>query len=119
MSATKKVSSTVQQDRRDYYAKLVVLAFGFITVLFIARQLFDDEFSLVVKWWLVLIASGIAFMPLSMLVLRRFKDSGWICSKVIGIAVSGWFMWFLASVKVMKFTEFPAGFHSFSALLQM
>ena len=53
MSATKKVSSTVQQDRRDYYAKLVVLAFGFITVLFIARQLFDDEFSLVVKWWLV------------------------------------------------------------------
>jgi len=110
MSATKKVSLTVQQDRRDYYAKLVVLAFGFITVLFIARQLFDDEFSLVVKWWLVLIASGIAFMPLSMLVLRRFKDSGWICSKVIGIAVSGWFMWFMASVKILKFTEFSCWF---------
>lgn len=111
MNAIKKYDAAVaRKNQNDFIAKLVVLAFGFITVLFIAKRLFDDEFNLVLNWWLVLLASGIAFMPLTMLVLRRFKDSGWIFSKVIGIAISGWFMWFLSSIKLMKFTGFSCWF---------
>ena len=110
MKASKKNANFFNFERQEFSAKMIVFAFGFITLLFLAKKFFDDEFSLVINWWLVLLASGLAFMPLSMLVLKRFKDSGWLFSKVIGVAVSGWFMWFLASIKIMKFNEFGCWF---------
>ena len=110
MSASKKDVHAVRFERQDFYSRMIVFAFGFITLFFLAKKLFDDEFSQVINWWLVLLASGVAFMPLAMLVLRRFKDSGWLFAKVIGVAVSGWFMWFLSSVKIMKFDGFGCWF---------
>ncbi len=103
MKASKKDAALISYNTQDFISKLLVLGFGFATLIFIAKKLFEDEFSLVINWWLILLASGLAFLPLTMLVLRRFKDSGWLFSKVIGVAVSGWFMWLLASVKIMKF----------------
>ena len=91
--------------KEDFYVKLVLLAFSFAGLFFIASKLFGDELHEVINWWLVLLCAGLAFMPLTMLVLRHFKDSGWLFSKVIGIAISGWFIWFLSSIKLVKFSN--------------
>ena len=90
---------------QDFYGKVAVFAASFIALFFIAHKLFGEEMSEVINWWLVLLCSGMAFMPLSLILFRRFRDSGWLFSKVLGIAVSGWFIWFLSSIKLFKFTE--------------
>lgn len=91
--------------KHDFYGKLAVFGFSFIALFYIASKLFGDELGEVIRWWLVLMCAGLAFMPLSMILFRRFRDSGWLFSKVIGIAISGWFIWFLSSIKLIKFTE--------------
>ena len=101
----KKVKIKEKFSSHDFIAKLIVFAFSFIGLFYISSKLFGDELGEVLRWWLVLMCAGLAFMPLSMILFRRFKDSGWLFSKVIGIAVSGWLIWFLASVKLIKFTE--------------
>ena len=78
MKASKKDAALISYNTQDFISKLLVLGFGFATLIFIAKKLFEDEFSLVINWWLILLASGLAFLPLTMLVLRRFKDSGWL-----------------------------------------
>lgn len=101
----KKVKIKEKFGNHDFIAKLIVFAFSFITLLYISSRLFGDEMGEVIRWWLVLACAGLAFMPLSMILFRRFRDSGWLFSKVIGIAVSGWLIWFLSSIKVLKFSE--------------
>nr|MCR4625796.1 hypothetical protein [Lachnospiraceae bacterium] len=91
--------------KEDFYVKLSLLVFSFAGLFYIASKLFGNEMHEVINWWLVLLCAGLAFMPLTMLVLRHFKDSGWLFSKVIGIAVSGWFIWFLSSIKLVKFSN--------------
>ena len=102
-----KKKAVVDNSLRNVNLSIVsaLACFAFIALISIAKKIFDDEFGEVIRWWLMLLASGIAFMPITMLFLRKFKDCGWIFSKVIGIAVSGWFMWLLASIKILKFTE--------------
>ena len=87
MKTTKKIQKN-DIVLADYIAKLCVLAAAFILLLFIGKKVLSDDMAEVLGWWFMLLASGIAFLPLTMIVLGRFKDSGWIFSKVIGIAVS-------------------------------
>jgi len=89
----------------DNVIKYSVLIVSLIFLALTAYALFGEEFGVFFKWYLVVFAGGVAFMPLSMLLMGRFRDSGWIVSKVMAIAVSGWLSWFLASIKLVKFTE--------------
>lgn len=78
---------------------------GFVFLLSTGRRIFQEEdFSSFLQWWLVLLVLGIGFLPMVMFVFRYFHDKGWIFSKAIGLAVSGWLMWYLASCRIMKFT---------------
>ncbi len=63
-----------------------------------------DDMTVFVKWWLALLTLGIVFFPISSLIFSKFHDRGWLFSKTIGIAFSGWLMWYLASVRLFKFT---------------
>ena len=78
---------------------LILLGIGFGTILL--GKDFQDFFV----WWFMILGLGIISMPLTMIFFHRFQDSGWIFSKAIGIAFSGWFMWYLSSIKWMKFSE--------------
>lgn len=71
-----------------------------VTKLYI-RQ---DDFTPFLQWWLMLLVTGVGFYPLSAFLFRRFSDKGYFFGKVIGIAVSGWLVWVLTSVHLMKFT---------------
>ena len=55
-------------------------------------------------WWLMAGVMGLGGMPLTGRLFGGFKDKGWLFSKVIFIAVSGFLTWFLVSVKILKFT---------------
>jgi len=56
------------------------------------------------QWWLTIFYLGIIFMPLSGLLFPNLPDRGYLFSKSIGIALSGYIMWMLSAVKLMKFT---------------
>ena len=55
-------------------------------------------------WYLLALVLGVAAMPLTGRLFRRFQDRGWMFSKVTAIAVSGFLTWFLVAVKIIKFT---------------
>ena len=57
-------------------------------------------------WWLFTLVIGIGFMPLSAVLFKGFKDKGWIFSKVLGLAISGYLTWVLVCRGVLPFTAF-------------
>lgn len=63
-----------------------------------------EDFNAFLQWWAALAILGIGFLPLTALMFKNFKDKGFIFSKAIGLAISGWLVWFLSSFKIIKFT---------------
>ena len=57
-------------------------------------------------WYLVVTVIGIGFMPLTNRLFSRFRDGGWIFAKSIGIFLSGYVMWVLSCLHVLKFSSF-------------
>ncbi|MBR5356834.1 MAG: hypothetical protein IK121_07945, partial [Lachnospiraceae bacterium] len=57
------------------------------------------------SWYIAITLLGMAFMPVSQIVFRKFKGLGWIFSKVLGVVCAGFIMWVLASFKIMPFTK--------------
>lgn len=55
-------------------------------------------------WWLMAGVMGLAGMPLTGRLFKGFADKGWLFSKVIFIAISGFVTWFLVSVKILEFS---------------
>jgi len=56
------------------------------------------------QWWFAVFCLGIIFMPLSGLLFNRLYDRGYLFSKTMGIAISGYIMWMLSALKIMRFT---------------
>jgi len=56
------------------------------------------------QWWFTVFCLGIIYIPLSGLLFSRLNDKGYLFSKTIGIAFSGYLMWMLSALKIMKFT---------------
>lgn len=55
-------------------------------------------------WWLLAGVLGLCAMPLTGRLFQGFADKGWIFSKALAIAVTGFFTWFLVSIKLAAFT---------------
>ena len=55
-------------------------------------------------WYLLALVLGVVAMPLSGRLFRRFDDKGWIFSKVVAVAVTGFLTWFLVAVKILEFS---------------
>lgn len=55
-------------------------------------------------WWLLALLMGMVAMPVTGRLFGRFADKGWLFSKVLAIAVSGFLTWFLVAVKILPFT---------------
>jgi uncharacterized membrane protein len=63
------------------------------------------EISYLLKWWFVIFAIGISFLPLTTNIFSPFKDKGYAFSKIIGILFISYAVFILGSIKVLKFTE--------------
>lgn len=64
----------------------------------------EDDFWMLFQWWGATVMLGLAFYPLSSMLFRRFDDRGYLFSKAIGLVVTGWLMWLLASLRILPFT---------------
>ena len=76
--------------------------------MFIALLFLRQDFLQFMKWWLVLFGLGVVFIPVTGILFRRFTTKGYIFSKIIGIAVSGYIVWLLASLRVLPFRAWMA-----------
>lgn len=56
------------------------------------------------QWWLLILSLGFIFLPLSNLLFSNLKDKGYLFSKTMGIAITGYTMWLLSNIKIIKFT---------------
>jgi uncharacterized membrane protein len=63
------------------------------------------ELTFILKWWLVIFAIGISFLPLTTKLFSSFKDKGYAFSKIIGILFISYAVFILGSLKILKFTE--------------
>ncbi len=56
-------------------------------------------------WWAAALVLGVVFMPITGKMFAKFRDGGWMFSKAIGIFVSGYILWVLSCIQVLKFTS--------------
>lgn len=76
----------------------------FMLVAYAGSLKMEDDFWQLFQWWGATLLLGIAFYPLSAMIFRRFDDRGYLFSKAIGLVVTGWLMWLLASLRILPFT---------------
>ncbi|MGB4658553.1 MAG: DUF2298 domain-containing protein, partial [Mobilitalea sp.] len=84
--------------------KFIYTIVGIILVI-MGKILLQADLIPFLKWWAVVFAIGIIFMPLTSKVFTAFHDKGYLFSKTIGIAITGYLMWLISSIRLMKFTE--------------
>ena len=88
-----------------YYGAVVAVAFFMLFFMLGLHYLGSDDFSYVLRWWMSYLVLGVAFQPLAIIMFGKLRDGGWMFAKTLGLAGSGWLMWVLASVKLVKFTR--------------
>ena len=83
----------------------IFLMFGYLIALVVGKMLLKEEFTEVVQWWFTVVLLGISCLPLTNLLFSGFHDGGFLFSKAIGLALSGWLLWALSSLHILKFTR--------------
>ena len=56
-------------------------------------------------WWLLAMFMGMVAMPVTGRLFEGYEDKGWLFSKVLAIAVTGFLTWFLVAVEILPFTS--------------
>ncbi len=99
----KNVTNT--QNKEFPIVSVVVIFFMTLFTLLLGKKYLGVDFSPVMNWWFGMLAAGVAFFPLAHAAFNRFSDGGYIIAKALGIEVSSWFIWTLATAKIMNFNH--------------
>ncbi|HUV72635.1 MAG TPA: DUF2298 domain-containing protein [Clostridia bacterium] len=62
-----------------------------------------SDLGTVFLWWVFLLGIGLVFLPLARKIFKQFFDQGYLFAKVLGILVSAYLVWLLASLKLLPF----------------
>ncbi len=89
------------KPRIKYSIQLIIA----VALTFSAILLLKQDFLPFMKWWMTILLLGLFFLPFTKILFSQFHDNGYLFSKVIGIAVSGYFMWLFSSIRLMKFSQ--------------
>jgi len=65
----------------------------------------SDSISVII-WWFIIFIIGTIFLPITASIFKRFIDRGYIFTKIIGILLSSYLMWFLGSLHLLSFSKF-------------
>lgn len=84
--------------------KGLIYLLGMFGIVLVTLPLIKDDNVVFLKWWLIILALGIGFLPLTSRLFAGFEDKGWLFSKAIGVAVSGFVVWALVCAGILKFT---------------
>ncbi|MDF2484946.1 MAG: putative rane protein [Herbinix sp.] len=83
--------------------KIVYLMIAILLFLS-GKQLMRGDYIPFLQWWVTIAGLGIIFIPLTSILFANFHDKGYVFSKAIGIAVTGYLMWLFSSLHLFKFT---------------
>lgn len=64
----------------------------------------SDLFN-IFNWWFVLFLIGVIFLPLTVKVFSNFLDRGYIFSRILGMVFITYITFFLATLKILPFTQ--------------
>ena len=78
---------------------------GCLFVLGIVYGTMGSDSVPVLTWWLALFLLGIGFYPLCKKLFGSFTDHGYLFGKVLGFLFSGYVMFLLGSLRILKFTK--------------
>ena len=85
---------------RNYIMKTVPA----IALVLLSAYLLKGDVWTFWTWYLLAAVLGFFAMPVTGRLFRGFEDKGWMFSKVLAVAVTGFITWFLVSVKFLPFT---------------
>ncbi|MDF2906978.1 MAG: putative rane protein [Herbinix sp.] len=75
-----------------------------IILLLVGKWMLQGDYISFLQWWAAVAGIGIIFIPVTTMLFASFHDKGYLFSKAIGIAVTGYLMWLFSSLHLMKFT---------------
>lgn len=84
--------------------KKVIYLIIAVVLLLGGKFLLREDYISFIQWWLTCFYIGIIFMPVTTMIFDNFHDKGFLFSKAIGMALTGYIMWLFASLHIMKFT---------------
>ena len=85
---------------RELFSELTVAVL--LTVL--SAYLLGGDVWIFWTWWLLALFMGMVAMPVTGRLFGGFEDRGWLFSKVLAIAVTGFLTWLLVAVEIFPFT---------------
>ena len=85
---------------RNYIMKTVPA----IALVLLSAYLLKGDVWTFWTWYLLAAVLGFFAMPVTGRLFCGFEDRGWMFSKVLAVAVTGFITWFLVSVKILPFT---------------
>ena len=78
---------------------------GCLLVLGIVYGTMGSDSVPILTWWLTLFLLGLGFYPLCKKLFGSFTDHGYLFGKVLGLLGSGYVMFLLGSLHIMKFSR--------------
>jgi len=64
-----------------------------------------SDVLIVTRWWLMFLAIGILFLPLTLILFSRFFDKGYVFSKALGMGFISYVVFTLGVFKILPFTQ--------------
>lgn len=101
----KRTGQVIENLRSDEIKSLFAGCMTFVMMI-VGSGLLKNDFGMFFKWWLVLILLGASCLPLTIGMFESFGSKGWLFAKTIGLALTGWTIWMLSSIKLIKFNTF-------------
>ena len=68
----------------------------------------NPGFSMVIFWWLTLVAVGLAFLPLTLRLFRGFYDGGYLFARLLGLLLPSYLVWLASSLGVAHLSRVGA-----------
>ena len=92
-----------QSNKKKIKVQMIIKLLLAAVLLVLSAFLLKGDVWTFWTWWLLAGVLGFAAMPVTGKLFWRFEDKGWIFSKVLAIAATGFITWFLVSIKLLPF----------------
>ncbi len=92
-----------QKNKKKISTQTIIKLLLAVVLLGLSAFLLKGDVWTFWTWWLLAGVMGFAAMPVTGRLFWRFEDKGWIFSKVLAIAATGFLTWFLTAIRLIPF----------------
>ena len=92
-----------QKNKKKISTQTIIKLLLAVVLLGLSTFLLKGDVWTFWTWWLLAGVMGFAAMPVTGRLFWRFEDKGWIFSKVLAIAATGFLTWFLTAIRLIPF----------------